>query len=220
MFDSLIGTLGHSWWEYPVILLFCTLDAVLPILPSETVLLTGGILAADGSMALGWVMAMGATGAFVGDNIAYGIGHSAEDWARRWITRGETGERALRWAHRELERHGGPLVIVARFIPGGRTATTIACGVLEFPYRQFLVFDAIGAVLWGILNTMIGFIGGHAFADNHLLAFAASFGVGLALAGVFELLRWMRARTTESHARRSASPAKKHEPRNGALIDP
>lgn len=194
MFDSVLDALGHSWWAYPLILASCTFDAILPLLPSETALLTGGILASDGSMLLGGVIAMAAIGAFAGDNLAYGIGHSADDWARRWITRGDRGKRSLEWAHRELERHGGPLVIVARFLPGGRTATTIACGVLDFPYRQFLVFDAIGAMLWATLNTMIGFIGGNAFADNPIAAFAVSFGVALALAGIIESIRWIRRR--------------------------
>ena len=194
MFDSLLEALGHSWWAYPLILASCTFDAILPLLPSETALLTGGILAANGSMLLGWVIVMAAVGAFVGDNLAYAIGHSADDFARRWITRGEKGKRSLDWAHRELDRHGGPLVIVARFLPGGRTATTIACGVLDFPYRQFVVFDAIGAVVWATLNTLIGYIGGNAFAHNTIAAFAVSFAAALALAGIIELIRWIRRR--------------------------
>ena len=203
MFDSLLDALGHSWWAYPLILASCTFDAILPLLPSETALLTGGILAANGSMLLGWVIVMAAVGAFVGDNLAYAIGHSADDWARRWITRGEKGKRSLEWAHRGLDHHGGPLVIVARFLPGGRTATTIACGVLDFPYRQFVVFDAIGAVMWATLNTVIGYIGGHAFADNTIAAFAVSFGAALALAGIIELIRWIRRRSRrQTRARR------------------
>lgn len=194
MFDSLLEALGHSWWAYPLILASCTFDAILPLLPSETAVLTGGILAANGSMLLGWVIVMAAVGAFVGDNLAYAIGHSADDWARRWITRGEKGKRSLDWAHRELDRHGGPLVIVARFLPGGRTATTIACGVLDFPYRQFVVFDAIGAVVWATLNTLIGYIGGNAFAHNTIAAFAVSFAAALGLAGIIELIRWIRRR--------------------------
>jgi membrane protein DedA with SNARE-associated domain len=194
VFDSQLEALGHSWWAYPLILASCTFDAILPLLPSETALLTGGILAANGSMLLGWVIVMAAVGAFVGDNLAYAIGHSADDWARRWITRGEKGKRSLDWAHRELDRHGGPLVIVARFLPGGRTATTIACGVLDFPYRQFVVFDAIGAVVWATLNTLIGYIGGNAFAHNTIAAFAVSFAAALGLAGIIELIRWIRRR--------------------------
>ncbi|MCV7378291.1 hypothetical protein BST11_18550 [Mycobacterium alsense] len=198
MFDYLLDVLGNSWWAYPLILFSCTFDAVLPILPSETALLTGGILAADGSMLLAGVIAMAAIGAFAGDNIAYWIGHSADDWARRWIARGDRGKRSLEWAHRELERHGGPLVIVARFLPGGRTATTIACGVLDFPYRQFLAYDAAGAVVWATFTTLIGYLGGNAFADNTIAAFAVSFGAALALAGAIELIRWLRRRAVVS----------------------
>jgi membrane protein DedA with SNARE-associated domain len=85
-------------------------------------------------------------------------------------------------------------VIVARFLPGGRTATTIACGVLDFPYRQFVVYDAIGAVVWATLNTLIGYIGGNAFAHNTIAAFAVSFAAALGLAGIIELIRWIRRR--------------------------
>lgn len=194
MFDSLLDALGHAWWAYPLILVFCTFDAVVPVLPSETAMITAGILAADGSMMLGWVIAMAAIGAFLGDNIAYWIGRSAQGWARRWIARGEKGRRSLDWAHRELEQHGGSLVIAARFIPGGRTATMIACGVLHFPYRRFLAFDAAGAVLWATINTLIGYVGGRAFADNTLAAFALSFGVALVLAAAIELIRRLRRR--------------------------
>jgi membrane-associated protein len=194
VFDSLLNALGNAGWAYPLILLFCTFDAIIPALPSETALITGGILSAQGGMLLLWVIAMGAIGAFLGDNLAYWIGRSAENWARRWITRGEKGKRSLEWAQRELERHGGSLVIAARFLPGGRTATMIACGVLHFPYRQFLVFDAVGAVLWATINTLIGYIGGQAFADNAIAAFALSFGVALVVAGVIELIRWLRRR--------------------------
>lgn len=189
MLDSLLDVLGTQWWAYPLILLFCTFDAVVPMLPSETALITGGILSADGRMTLGWVIVMASLGSFLGDNLAYWIGRWAEGWARRWITRGDKGRRGLEWAHRNLDRYGGSVIVAARFIPGGRTVTMVASGVLEFPYRRFLLFDAIGAVLWGGVNVLIGYVGGQAFADNTIAAFALSFGVALAVAGVIEVLR-------------------------------
>ncbi|OBI72494.1 DedA family protein [Mycobacterium sp. E740] len=195
MFDSLLDFLGDAWWAYPLILVFCTFDSVVPALPSETALLTGGILAANGRMVLGWVIVMGSAGALLGDNLAYWIGRSAQGWAHRWITRGEKGRRSLDLAQRQLKRYGGSLVIVGRFLPGGRTATTIACGVLRFPYRQFLAFDAVGAALWATINTLLGYLGGHVFADHALWAFALSFGVALALAASIEFARWLRRRT-------------------------
>lgn len=190
--DSLLGALGHAWWAYPLLLAFCTFDAVVPVIPSETGLITGGILSAEGAMSLPLVIAMASIGSFVGDNLAYWIGRSAQEWACRWITRGEKGRRGLEWAQRELDEHGGSIIIVARFIPGGRTPTMIACGILEFPYRRFLVLDAVAAVLWGSINTLIGFIGGTAFAENTIGAFALSFGVAVAVGGAVEVVRRMR----------------------------
>lgn len=201
MIDSLLVTLGRSWWEYPLILAFCAFDAVIPILPSETVLLTAGILAADGSMLLGWVIVMAAIGGVVGDNLAYAIGHSTHGRVHRWIGRGAKGQRRLEWARRELGRHGGPVLIVARFVPGGRTATTISCGVLHFPYPQFLLFDAIGSILWATLHVLIGFVGGRVFEGKPLIAFAVSFGTALALAGLVELIRGCADAQARSTAR-------------------
>jgi membrane-associated protein len=190
--DSLLDALGHAWWAYPLLLVFCLFDAVVPIIPSETGLITAGILSADGAMNLPLVIVMAAVGSFVGDNLAYWIGRYARDWACRWITRGDRGRRGLEWAKRELTEHGGSIIIVARFIPGGRTPTMIASGILEFPYRRFLVFDAIAAVLWGGMNTLIGFIGGKAFAENTIGAFALSFGVAVAVGGAVEVVRRLR----------------------------
>lgn len=201
MFDSLLDTLGRSWWEYPLVLAICGFDAVIPVLPSETVLLTAGIVAAEGSMVLGLVIVMAAIGGFLGDNLAYAIGHSADERVYRWFARGKKRKARLAWAQRELNRHGGPLVMVARFVPGGRTATTVSCGMLDFPYRTFLVFDAIGSVLWATLNTGIGFIGGHAFEGRPLVAFAVSFAVALAFGGIVELARWLHRRAKEQQAR-------------------
>ncbi|CAM2881469.1 hypothetical protein BST27_24225 [Mycobacterium intermedium] len=206
MFDSLLDTLGRSWWEYPLVLAICGFDAVIPVLPSETVLLTAGILAADGSMVLALVIGMAAIGGFLGDNLAYAIGNSADERVHRWFARGRKRKARLEWAQRELDRHGGPLVMVARFVPGGRTATTVSCGMLDFPYRTFLVFDAIGSVLWATLNTGIGFVGGHAFEDRPFVAFAVSFTVALALGGSIELFRRMRRQTRAQQAR-AESPA-------------
>ncbi|MGV0836310.1 DedA family protein [Mycolicibacterium thermoresistibile] len=201
MLDSLLDTLGQAWWSYPLILLFCLFDAVIPALPSETAMITGGIIASSGAMSLGGIIVMAAVGAFLGDNLAYWIGRSAEGWARRWITRGEKGRRGLRRAEVAVRRHGGSLIIAARFIPGGRSATMIASGVLKFPYRQFLLFDAVGAALWAAVNTLIGYLGGRAFADNTWAAFALSFGIALAVAGGVELTRWLRSRLTAKPTR-------------------
>jgi membrane protein DedA with SNARE-associated domain len=71
------------------------------------------------------------------------------------------------------------LILIARFIPVGRTATTFAAGTLEMPWRRFLVADAIAATLWATYASMLGFIGGSSFAHSLLkpllLALAMAF---------------------------------------------
>lgn len=203
MFDSLVHLVGGAWWGYPLVLGLCLLDVIFPVLPSETAVITGGIVAATGGMLLWLVVLVGAVGAFAGDNLAYTIGDRAEGWARRWIMRGDKGRRGLEWAEKMLDRHGGSLVIVARFIPGGRTATTIGCGVLGFPRPRFMAFDAGGAVLWAVVNAMVGYLGGKAFSDRTFLAFAVSFGIALAVAGLIEGGRWVYRRT--HHEERAAA---------------
>ncbi|WP_293042207.1 hypothetical protein [Mycobacterium sp.] len=110
-----------------------------------------------------------------------------------------------------MDRHGGPLVIVARFPPRRSHGHHNRLQVLDFPYRQFVVFDAVGAVLWATLNTTVGYLGVNAFADNTFVAFAVSFGA--ALAGIIELIRWIRRRT------RRQGQARRQQPRNGAPAD-
>lgn len=202
--DSLVDLLSGQWWSYALLLGLCVLDVVLPILPSESAVITGGIVAAQGGMIL-WLVVVAATvGAWSGDNLAYTIGDKAQDWARRWIVRGEKGQRGLRWAERTLDRHGGSLVIVARFVPGGRTVTTISCGTLGYPRRRFMAFDAVGAVTWASVNALVGYFGGRAFKDRTLLAFAVSFGIALLVAGCIELGRAVYRRSRRRQTTRSA----------------
>jgi membrane protein DedA with SNARE-associated domain len=82
----------------------------------------------------------------------------------------------LEWAEHQLDRRGGTIIVGARFIPGGRTVTMLAAGMLEMPWRRFFVFDLAAAVIWALYGTAIGYFGGTAFEDQPLI------GIGVALA--------------------------------------
>lgn len=196
MFDSLVGLLSGAWWSYPLLAGVCLADAVLPVMPSEASLITCGITAGTGGLVLPLVVLAAFVGAWLGDNLSYTIGDSAEGWARRWVVRGEKGRRGLAWAERALDRHGGSLLVVARFVPGGRTVTTIGCGVLGYPRTLFMTYDAVGALVWSLVNALTGYLGGQAFADRTYAAFAVSFGVAAAVAVAIEVVRRLRARRT------------------------
>ena len=75
-----------------------------------------------------------ALGAIVGDNISFGIGHFLGARVERRFFSGEKAQKRLKWAQKTLEERGGYLIVVARFIPGGRTVTTFTAGFVEtFP---------------------------------------------------------------------------------------
>ena len=121
--DWLDRTSGHKWF-LAVILVIALLDSVIPVVPSETCVIIGGVAAGLGTQNLLAVIAAGAIGAFLGDNCAYMIGLRASDWFRRRAERKPKFARKLAWAHLQIVERGGLLLITARFIPGGRTVLT------------------------------------------------------------------------------------------------
>jgi len=59
-----------------------------------------------------------------------------------------------------FDRHGGRIIIVARFIEGLRQLNGIIAGTARMPWRRFLVFNAIGAALWVLVWTSVGYLAG------------------------------------------------------------
>jgi membrane-associated protein len=195
VFHSLVNAVSGAWWSYPLIVGVAMLDAFFPLVPSETVAITSGVLAGAGDLSLPLCILCAAAGAFVGDNISYGIGTFLGERTVKRLFRGEKAHRGFEWAERMLAERGMYLVIVARFIPGGRTATTFAAGyVHSFPWRRFLLADAIAAVIWGSYTVLLGYIGGKAFEDQPWKGLLIAFGIALAITGGVELVRHLRAR--------------------------
>ena len=176
-FDSVLELVSASPWTYAVILGVAALDAVLPLVPSETTVISAGVLAGAGDLQLGLVIAAGAAGAYAGDSSAYLIGRRADVRLKRTLFRGDKGARRQAWAERTLERHGGPLVFGARFVPGGRTATTVSAGVLRMRWARFAAFAAAAALGWASYAALMGYIGGRAFEDNPLWGLLVGFGL-------------------------------------------
>ena len=122
------------------------------MLPSETAIIALGVAtagSADPRIAL--LIACSAAGAFLGDNLCYLIGRRFGPRVERRFFRGEKGARRSAWAERSLEQFGMPLIVVCRFIPGGRTAVTLCCGIVGYERRHFAVATAIAGMIWAAL---------------------------------------------------------------------
>lgn len=179
-------------WSYPVILGIAALDALVPVVPSETLAITGGILAGIGDLHLGTVIASAAFGAFIGDSTGYLLGHKFGPRARDRLFRGRRARRALDWAEKQLAERGAHLILIARFIPGGRTATTFTAGMVRLRPALFFPMAAIAAVAWAGYAVLLGYYGGRVFEERPLLALAVALGIAFGVTAVVELVRKLR----------------------------
>jgi membrane-associated protein len=179
-FNQISDWVSGAWWSYPLIYVVAALDAFFPLVPSETMLVIGGNLSSSGDLSLPLVLVAGATGAFLGDNISYGVGTWIGERTVKRVFRSERSHRRLEWAERTLAERGPYLILIARFIPGGRTAVTFSAGYIHsFPWRRFVVFDAIAASIWATYAALLGYFGGKTFEDHPWWGLLIALGVAM-----------------------------------------
>jgi membrane protein DedA with SNARE-associated domain len=191
--DSLVALVTDSPLTYLVILLLTAVDPILPIIPAEAVVTAAAVLAGQGQLNVAWVMLAAGLGAFLGDNIVYWIGRVAGRPIITRVLRGRADQ--LESAERQFERRGGILIIVGRFVPGGRTLTSMSAGALGFGWPRFLAWDALAAVIWAIQAALPGYIGGVVVADRPWLAMIVGFALSLGLAAALAVgQQWWQRR--------------------------
>jgi membrane protein DedA with SNARE-associated domain len=190
----LAGLQVNSAISYAIAVIVPALDAIFPVLPSETAIIALGVAtagSADPRIAL--LVACSAAGAFLGDNLSYLLGRRFGPRAERRFFRGAKGARRCAWAERSLERFGMPLIVVCRFIPGGRTAVTLCCGIVGYERRRFVIATAVAGVIWAAYSFLIGRLGGQAFEDKPWAGLLLAFGATIALSGLIEVIRRIRS---------------------------
>jgi len=184
-----------SDWSYAAVFAVAMIDAFFPVVPSETVVITAGVLAGAGDLNLGLVILAASTGAIVGDNISYALGNWLGEHTVKRFFRGEKSHAAFAWAERQLLQRGTYLIIIARFIPGGRTATTFSAGYIQaFPYRRFIVADVMAGFIWGTYAACLGYFGGKTFEQEPWKGLILAFVVAVGLAAGVEFVRHRRDR--------------------------
>jgi membrane protein DedA with SNARE-associated domain len=135
-------------------------DFGIPV-PGETVLIAASVYAGAGRLNVVAVGLIALVAAVVGDNIGYAIGRFG---GQRLISK--YGRYVLltparvKKAEAFFTRHGGEIVVVARFIEGLRQANGIIAGLTRMPWRLFLAFNTLGAALWVATWVTIGDLAG------------------------------------------------------------
>lgn len=179
-----------SPWIYAALFAIAVIDGFFPVVPSETAVITAGVFAATGSPEVLPVIVVAAAGAMTGDHISYAIGRRT-GIADRLPAEGRR-RKAFAWARAALVTRGGLALVVARYVPGGRTAVTLTTGAIGYPRRDFLRYDAIAAVSWALYSTLVGYIGGMAFEQDPVRGLLFGLGFALTVATVVELVRYAR----------------------------
>jgi membrane-associated protein len=179
-----------SGWAYAIVFALAFLDALLPVVPSETAVITAGVVASAGDLSLALIVPAAAAGALAGDNSAYLIGRHFGSRATERFFSGEKARRRIDWAQDQLRQRGGELIAIGRFIPGGRTAVTLSAGTLHFPWRRFVLFDAAAALGWALYAALLGYFGGRTFEHAAWKGLLLALGIAFAVAGGIELARW------------------------------
>jgi membrane-associated protein len=178
--------------SYLVVLALVALDAVFPLAPSETVLVTGGILIERGDLIAPLFVLAAVCGAVLGDSILFGLGSRTGPGLQAKMFSSKRARERLRVAERLVHERTW-LLIASDFLPGGRTAAMFAAGALGLPAARFYRFIVPGALLWAVVYTLLGIAGGSLFEEGWG-AFAVSIGVAVAIGVVAEAAYRFRRR--------------------------
>lgn len=158
-------------------------------LPGDTLLFTAGFFAAQGQLPLAGVILVIFSASVIGDNVGYTIGarlgprlFKKKDglvFRQAYITKAEAF----------YEKHGGKMMIFARFVPIVRTFAPMVAGVGKMPRKKFIAYDICGAALWSTSVVLLGFWLG-SLIDPHLMERFLVLAVGLATLVTFGPTVW------------------------------
>jgi membrane protein DedA with SNARE-associated domain len=203
--DILTSLRADSPISYLIAFLVPGFDAIIPVLPAETLIIALGVATAaqtDPRVAL--LVGCAALGAFIGDNLAYLLGRKSGSFIERRFFSSDRGAKRRAWAEQSLERFGILIIVICRFIPAGRTAVTLSCGLLRYSRPRFVVATGIGAVIWALYAFFAGRLGGRAFQHKPWAGFLAGLAAAVVLSGLVEVIRLIagwRAKRNRGSAR-------------------
>jgi undecaprenyl-diphosphatase len=175
----------HGWVALAIVFAVPALEASAFLgflFPGEIAILLGGVLAYQGQVPLASVIVAAVAGAVIGDTIGYFVGRR---WGRR-ILRSIGAklpfirhriEEHLDGAEAYLKRRGGIAIFLGRFTAALRVMVPGLAGMAEMPYAEFVLFNALGGLIWGAGFVLLGYFAGAAW--QRAAGDASKIGLGL-----------------------------------------
>lgn len=157
-------TAAYGVWTYAVLALIVFAETglvVTPFLPGDSLLFAAGAICALGTMNV-WVMiALLIVAAILGDGVNYTIGNRLGPKIFSSSTSKLLNREHLNRTHAFYERHGGKTIILARFMPIIRTFAPFVAGIGSMRYRDFAVYNVVGAIVWVASFSLLGYYFGN-----------------------------------------------------------
>ena len=164
--DQTLANIAGQYGPWLYALLFAIIFAetglvVFPFLPGDSILFISGTVVAAAGLNVHVLVALLVAAAIFGDSVNYAIGRyiGPKVFQRpdsRWFR-----QEHLRRTQAFYDKYGGVTIIIGRFVPIIRTFAPFLAGVAGMPYRRFLSFNVIGAVLWITSLVYAGYLFGN-----------------------------------------------------------
>ena len=133
-------------------------QAGLPV-PSVPVLLAAGALAGTGRMNMAFVLALPVCAVGICDTLWYQLGRRRGVKVLKLLCRiSLEPDSCVRRTQISFERYGGWALVIAKFIPGLNAMAPPLAGIIRMPWKRFVLFDGVGALLWAGLYIDLGFL--------------------------------------------------------------
>jgi len=176
--DIVLGEVIATYGDWVYIFLFFIIFAetglivltfIMPFLPGDALIFAIGMIAANNQIAFNFIIPLLMLAAILGDNVNYFVGNKFGNYILNNDSKFFIKEKHITKAKDFFDRNGKQSIIIARFVPVVRTIVPFLCGTTRVPYKTFLLYSLIGAVLWvGIIGTVGYFLGTFEFVKTHL----------------------------------------------------
>ncbi|MER6105704.1 DedA family protein [Streptomyces sp. NPDC001832] len=197
--DWLVGLSGPVIYAVVAALVFCE-DALFIgfVLPGETAVVLGGVLASQGQVSVYWLAVAAVAAAIVGDSVGYEVGRHFGPAILR-VRPLRRHQDSISRAQDLIRRRGPVAVFLGRFIAFFRAMMPALAGVSRMHYRTFLLFNALGGLVWGVGFTLLGYFAGTAYAQvEHAVGRALAIVVAAVVIAALAVWHLRRRRTHHS----------------------